>query len=131
MIRRPPRSTRTDTLFPYTTLFRSLHLMGSNRAELAKMNEGARRKGEELVYPAAESRSRPPRAHLVQVEYNCGFGSFPCRIGSYTWDELHPLEARKVPVGTSPTGRFNYSASTIMAFAIRSGSESCRERVWQ
>src|SRR3546814_6685602 len=24
MIRRPPRSTRTDTLFPYTTLFRSL-----------------------------------------------------------------------------------------------------------
>src|SRR3546814_8632625 len=25
MIRRPPRSTRTDTLFPYTTLFRSPH----------------------------------------------------------------------------------------------------------
>src|SRR3546814_17230575 len=25
MIRRPPRSTRTDTLFPYTTLFRSDH----------------------------------------------------------------------------------------------------------
>src|SRR3546814_13798450 len=26
MIRRPPRSTRTDTLFPYTTLFRALRL---------------------------------------------------------------------------------------------------------
>src|SRR3546814_9825366 len=26
MIRRPPRSTRTDTLFPYTTLFRSTRL---------------------------------------------------------------------------------------------------------
>src|SRR3546814_6968684 len=26
MIRRPPRSTRTDTLFPYTTLFRSQHV---------------------------------------------------------------------------------------------------------
>src|SRR3546814_12324796 len=26
MIRRPPRSTRTDTLFPYTTLFRSVRL---------------------------------------------------------------------------------------------------------
>src|SRR3546814_20210580 len=25
MIRRPPRSTRTDTLFPYTTLFRSIY----------------------------------------------------------------------------------------------------------
>src|SRR3546814_5455548 len=29
MIRRPPRSTRTDTLFPYTTLFRSF--IGSRR----------------------------------------------------------------------------------------------------
>src|SRR3546814_12363405 len=27
MIRRPPRSTRTDTLFPYTTLFRSVQLI--------------------------------------------------------------------------------------------------------
>src|SRR3546814_1261176 len=26
MVRRPPRSTRTDTLFPYTTLFRSDHV---------------------------------------------------------------------------------------------------------
>src|SRR3546814_1036144 len=28
MIRRPPRSTRTDTLFPYTTLFRSVAITG-------------------------------------------------------------------------------------------------------
>src|SRR3546814_3169114 len=28
MIRRPPRSTRTDTLFPYTTLFRSHEVIG-------------------------------------------------------------------------------------------------------
>src|SRR3546814_3880199 len=28
MIRRPPRSTRTDTLFPYTTLFRSAVALG-------------------------------------------------------------------------------------------------------
>src|SRR3546814_2258611 len=32
MIRRPPRSTRTDTLFPYTTLFRSLDMLGSQAA---------------------------------------------------------------------------------------------------
>src|SRR3546814_6786052 len=30
MIRRPPRSTRTDTLFPYTTLFRSVVLVGED-----------------------------------------------------------------------------------------------------
>src|SRR3546814_8920004 len=29
MIRRPPRSTRTDTLFPYTTLFRSAEIVAS------------------------------------------------------------------------------------------------------
>src|SRR3546814_19241357 len=30
MIRRPPRSTRTDTLFPYTTLFRSTGAIGDD-----------------------------------------------------------------------------------------------------
>src|SRR3546814_4780334 len=30
MIRRPPRSTRTDTLFPYTTLFRSTEGLDTN-----------------------------------------------------------------------------------------------------
>src|SRR3546814_19303940 len=34
MIRRPPRSTRTDTLFPYTTLFRSGFLAGRERGTL-------------------------------------------------------------------------------------------------
>src|SRR3546814_6820222 len=34
MIRRPPRSTRTDTLCPYTTLFRSLLMTLSEHAEI-------------------------------------------------------------------------------------------------
>src|SRR3546814_7781494 len=41
MIRRPPRSTRTDTLFPYTTLFRSpegVLLRGLSRIALPKKN---------------------------------------------------------------------------------------------
>src|SRR3546814_1514638 len=33
MRRRPPRSTRTDTLFPYTTLFRSLASSGQSRRQ--------------------------------------------------------------------------------------------------
>src|SRR3546814_6836781 len=38
MIRRPPRSTRTDTLFPYTTLFRSLDGMSiADRATIGNM----------------------------------------------------------------------------------------------
>src|SRR3546814_15475351 len=35
MIRRPPRSTRTDTLFPYTTLFRSMIFHPAERAQYA------------------------------------------------------------------------------------------------
>src|SRR3546814_3536072 len=35
MIRRPPRSTRTDTLFPYTTLFRSVEAAGAAGARAA------------------------------------------------------------------------------------------------
>src|SRR3546814_10379702 len=38
MIRRPPRSTRTDTLFPYTTLFRSLLLETGSRDRRANLN---------------------------------------------------------------------------------------------
>src|SRR3546814_12717870 len=38
MIRRPPRSTRTDTLFPYTTRFRSVRFR--NGRKLGKVEEG-------------------------------------------------------------------------------------------
>src|SRR3546814_19384766 len=38
MIRRPPRSTRTDTLFPYTTLFRSAIVMAVPVAFMAARN---------------------------------------------------------------------------------------------
>src|SRR3546814_13568049 len=39
MIRRPPRSTRTDTLFPYTTLFRS-DILANNTDEGASQTAG-------------------------------------------------------------------------------------------
>src|SRR3546814_14702215 len=37
MIRRPPRSTRTDTLFPYTTLFRSVEVVERGEAHLGNL----------------------------------------------------------------------------------------------
>src|SRR3546814_8203972 len=39
MIRRPPRSTRTDTLFPYTTLFRSARPQRERVAQLPLLNQ--------------------------------------------------------------------------------------------
>src|SRR3546814_3724260 len=38
MIRQPPRATRTDTLFPYTTLFRSIAERGDGRARAHRRN---------------------------------------------------------------------------------------------
>src|SRR3546814_14750326 len=48
MIRRPPRSTRTDTLFPYTTLFRSAALVGegAKRVRLFDQADLGRTEGE-------------------------------------------------------------------------------------
>src|SRR3546814_5091905 len=42
MIRRPPRSTRTDTLFPYTTLFRSLSWVDQNGRGVTPLRVSAR-----------------------------------------------------------------------------------------
>src|SRR3546814_989225 len=46
MIRRPPRSTRTDTLFPYTTLFRSVQ--GIERIEVLRGAQSALYGGEAI-----------------------------------------------------------------------------------
>src|SRR3546814_1234964 len=39
MIRRPPRSTRTDTLFPYTTLFRSIRRLARREHDLCILED--------------------------------------------------------------------------------------------
>src|SRR3546814_13576343 len=60
MIRRPPRSTRTDTLFPYTTLFRSR--VGRNRLRFRRSQKLADPKHHvPRVVPAL---SDPPQAQL-------------------------------------------------------------------
>src|SRR3546814_4973449 len=53
MIRRPPRSTRTDTLFPYTTLFRSTHRRAGDRR---------RRLCRQTLQSARACRAHPHRA---------------------------------------------------------------------
>src|SRR3546814_2984820 len=61
MMRRPPRSTRTDTLFPYTTLFRS-RLRGERAGDWGDRREHARR-----------CRSAVP-AHLLGTDHACCAG---------------------------------------------------------
>src|SRR3546814_14203288 len=52
MIRRPPRSTRTDTLFPYTTLFRSGDPIDENM--LHKILKDRRGLYREVILPSGE-----------------------------------------------------------------------------
>src|SRR3546814_19589549 len=64
MIRRPPRSTRTDTLFPYTTLFRSLRCAAPARWTGCRA-AGAARRGRRAAPRAAPP---PARARACAAE---------------------------------------------------------------
>src|SRR3546814_19526868 len=61
MIRRPPRSTRTDTLFPYTTLFRSDGIAHIPEGEKARLTLGdafdVTARAERTVYERLSDRS--------------------------------------------------------------------------
>src|SRR3546814_17712726 len=65
MIRRPPRSTRTDTLFPYPTLFRSANVAG--RVERHQLDRIWQRKvrAEHGAEPT-KSALRSPTTYLTQ-----------------------------------------------------------------
>src|SRR3546814_1795979 len=60
MIRRPPRSTRTDTLFPYTTLFRSCRAVGGR-------DQLDRRFGKPRRLDAVDKRSMDRAASLDRL----------------------------------------------------------------
>src|SRR3546814_19042547 len=78
MIRRPPRSTRTDTLFPYTTLFRSLLVLADCRQHVdegraqqpQQQEEDAEgdRCAESVVGPAVAQIDRPEGAAREAAE---------------------------------------------------------------
>src|SRR3546814_4130948 len=64
MIRRPPRSTRTDTLFPYTTLFRSIRF---------RTRPGAGRRHLHLPDASGSAPDRP--RHLPDLRHGAGAGN--------------------------------------------------------
>src|SRR3546814_4433297 len=60
MIRRPPRSTRTDTLFPYTTLFRSKAEHDENEADILRVPDpGINPSKGQLVFALTQVKGRP------------------------------------------------------------------------
>src|SRR3546814_3643580 len=78
MIRRPPRSTRTDTLFPYTTLFRSLPALSNINGHCAlfalssnRLSTCARYKvgmnAETKILPQSDDRSEEHTSELQSL----------------------------------------------------------------
>src|SRR3546814_15188429 len=91
MIRRPPRSTRTDTLFPYTTLFRSglrlydlsRDISGRHGFDFVGETNAVWRSAQHRQYlcfdgsPAGSKRARDCAIELIDAQAGAGFGQTP------------------------------------------------------
>src|SRR3546814_14554476 len=119
MIRRPPRSTRTDTLFPYTTLFRSasclpLGIAAKGSAALAALCRLGRLYERQLA-PATRA-GRRLSFQVVVLGSTVGAAMLAPAFGS--------AHHAACPLRATPAGQAMKGGSKI-------GSASCRERVWQ
>src|SRR3546814_9760019 len=77
MIRRPPRSTRTDTLFPYTTLFRSasFHAEHFQLPELRDLSHRKRQKAYVMKAASARMKCQPTGTSLSALARRAGDSS--------------------------------------------------------
>src|SRR3546814_8783916 len=84
MLRRPPRSTRTDTLFPYTTLFRSAHDAILIRPGRTSFPEQSHDPNQAVDRPDHRCFRHRDRGHLVRDR----MGSLEARMAAGTWAAL-------------------------------------------
>src|SRR3546814_15295124 len=111
MIRRPPRSTRTDTLFPYTTLFRS-----SNN-----LNRGKR----------GDFEPRRLEFHPRRCERRGRSGARHPQLGRILREERRLMDSRLKPSMVLDT-YWKFGAERLAMYLRRQiGRASCRERVCQ
>src|SRR3546814_20514842 len=118
MIRRPPRSTRTDTLFPYTTLFRSaaiilraLRLVGQQVIGLGDVGEFLRRLGIVLVLVGVQFLGELAISGL-DLRIACGLRNAQGGIGIGHFAPVARSEERRVGnegVSQCSTGWSRYS----------------------
>src|SRR3546814_14213337 len=90
MIRRPPRSTRTDTLFPYTTLFRSASYIRGGSFPDARTPDGAY---------AATSRCPPTSRSANPLWYQQKTNSGGAGMSSWPGSDQDVREQKKRPRG--------------------------------
>src|SRR3546814_747941 len=98
MLRRPPRSTRTDTLFPYTTLFRSrLLLRRPQTRNLVLLRQTETATQSECPAAAVDSRERTAGCDRQGARRAEGAGN-PRAVGSEC-DSLYSFPARAARSG--------------------------------
>src|SRR3546814_16451116 len=112
MIRRPPRSTRTDTLFPYTTLFRSQREALARKVVDYRKDADApaadQRVADEVEAPALvrslrqRHRSRAMARLRPRLPLTRRFSSRYSRT-SFLWFMTRPSRASMMPSRRSPT----------------------------
>src|SRR3546814_13957888 len=117
MCRRPPRSTRTDTLFPYTTLFRSLYA----RRQTAAAQRHARSGDRNLRRPAPRRSGRDPAAADDAIQRRGRLRFFIPIVADYA--QLEPVILRALvkrparPVEVPGRGPVTARVDTVTAYA--------------
>src|SRR3546814_1434900 len=99
MIRRPPRSTRTDTLFPYTTLFRSRRDRGHRAHRRRNVHLRRRwRRGQAARCPGRSEEHTSELQSLMRISY-----------AVFCLKKKTPLTvvARQLPLPTLPQSAYN------------------------
>src|SRR3546814_577854 len=126
MIRRPPRSTRTVTLFPYTTLFRSIAGQFGARQlqaapiviELMRLGTQAVRHHEQLARLKAGSHKRKRRQHQQRGKQNAQ--------AAHYLPLLRKLALRREPMPTALTKDAPESGGKLVA--VRSATRKTADR---
>src|SRR3546814_15104360 len=119
MIRRPPRSTRTDTLFPYTTLFRSIFELDArpewqNDQALRDKSDGGR-----------GVNDRTADAQRYEVAMGDGILCFDNQIAFYSGILEDAIDPASCPIAVHE--RYEGFASKVCRFDI--GAEIGRAHV--
>src|SRR3546814_10845471 len=91
MIRRPPRSTRTDTLFPYTTLFRSKVAVARDAQQTDSEQDV-----KAMLLDRSATANAKPELEIFADDVKCAHG---CALGEPVAMALYYLQSRGLPPG--------------------------------
>src|SRR3546814_18972384 len=129
MIRRPPRSTRTDTLFPYTTLFRSLTGCTDGGARLWDVKTGALLHHWKNDGPVVTVAISPDGRYALT-----GSGDGTARLIDLSRkEEVHVFRHEKIvyAVEFSPAGRYVLTASGAQPASLGNLADHTQVTVWR